>query len=392
MTHHVDSKAIEQVVEVLIDEGLEGMDRAFEILMNEAMKVERSRFLGAGPYERAEGRRGYSNGYKPKTVKSRVGTLRMAIPQVRDLPAGCEGFYPRSLERGLRSERALKLAIAEMYVQGVSTRRVTEITRELCGLEVSSSDVSRAAMLLDEELAAWRGRPIGEVRYLVLDAEYEKVRHGGSVVDVAVLLAVGVRADGRRTILGASVSLSEAEVHWREFLGALQERGLHGVVLVTSDDHKGLRAALAARLPGVPWQRSQFHLQRNAQAYVPSVAMRGEVAEGLRTVFNAPDRAEADRQLRLLVGRYRKSAPRLAGWLEENVPDGLTAFMLPPYHRIRMRTTNGLEQLNAAIKRRTRVAALFPNESSLLRLVTAVVAEISEEWEAGKVYLNMESA
>jgi putative transposase len=391
MTHRVDSKAIEQVVEVLIDEGLEGMDRAFEILMNEAMKVERSRFLGAGPYERTEGRRGYSNGYKPKTVKSRVGALRMAIPQVRGLPPGCEGFYPRSLERGLRSERALKLAMAEMYVQGVSTRRVQKITEELCGLEVSSSDVSRASERLDEELSAWRSRPLGEVPYLILDAEYEKVRHGGSVVDVAVLLAIGVRADGRRSVLGVSVSLSEAEVHWREFVASLQERGLHGVTFITSDDHKGLRAALAARLPGVPWQRSQFHLQRNAQAYVPSVAMRGEVTQGLRNVFNAPDRPEADRQLRLMVERYRESAPRLAAWLEENVPDGLTVFILPPYHRTRMRTTNGLEHLNGAIKRRTRVAGLFPNESSLLRLATAVVAEISEEWEAGKVYLNMES-
>jgi transposase-like protein len=384
---------MEQVVEVLIDEGLEGIARAFEILMNEAMKLERSRFLGAGRYERTEERQGYGNGYKPKTVRSRVGELRVAIPQVRDLPPGCEGFYPRSLERGLRSERALKLAIAEMYVQGVSTRRVQKITEQLCGLEVSSTEVSRAAQLLDDELESWRTRPIGKVAYVTLDAKYEKVRHGGSVVDSAVLLATGVRADdGKRTVLGVSVSLSEAEVHWREFLASLQERGLHGVRVVTSDDHKGLRAALAARMPGVPWQRCQFHLQQNAQAYVPKVSMRREVAQGLRNVFDAPDRAEADRQLGLFVERYREKAPRLAAWAEENIPEGLTVFMLPPYHRTRMRTTNGLENLNKEIKRRTRVATIFPNEASLLRLVTAVVAEISEEWEAGGVYLNMESA
>ena len=392
MTHRVDSKAIEQVVEVLVDEGLDGMSRAFEILLNEAMKLERSQFLGAGPYERSEERRGRGNGYKEKRLRSRVGQLRLSIPQVRDLAPGTEGFYPKSLERGLRSERALTLALAEMYVQGVSTRRVREITRELCGLEVSSSDVSRAAALLDEELAAWRDRPLGDVPYLILDAQYEKVRHGGVVVDCAVLLAIGVRTDGRRSILGVSVSLSEAEVHWREFLAGLQERGLHGVKLVTSDDHKGLRAALAARMSGVPWQRCQFHLQRNAQAYVPHVGMRRDVAQSLRNVFNAPDRTEAERHLGLAVELYREKAPRLARWIEENVPEGLTVFMLPPYHRTRMRTTNGLERLNKEIKRRTRVAVLFPNEASVLRLVTAVVSEISEEWEAGKVYLNMKSA
>ena len=392
MTHRVDSTAIEQVVEVLIGEGLDGMSRAFAILMNEAMKVERSRFLGAGPYERTGGRLGYGNGYKPKTVKSRVGELRMAIPQVRDLPPGCEGFYPQSLERGLRSERALKVAVAEMYVQGVSTRRVQKITEKLCGLEVSSSEVSRAAQLLDDELESWRSRRIGEMAYVTLDAKYEKMRHGGSVVDSAVLLATGVRADdGKRTVLGVSVSLSEAEVHWRKFLASLQERGLRGVKLVTSDDHNGLKAGLTARMPGVPWQRCQFHLQQNAQAYVPKVSMRREVAQGLRDVFNAPDRAEADRQLGLFVERYRAKAPSLAAWAEENVPEGLTVFMLPPYHRTRTRTTNGLENLNKEIKRRTRVARIFPNEASLLRLVTAVVAEISDEWEAAGVYLNMES-
>lgn len=392
MTHEIDTSAIEQVVEVLIEEGPDGMARAFEILMNEAMRVERSRFLGAGPYERADARLGYGNGYKPKSVKSRVGGLRMAIPQVRDLPPGCEGFYPRSLERGLRSERALKVAVAEMYVQGVSTRRVQKITEKLCGLEVSSSEVSRAAALLDEELARWRSRPLGEMAYVTLDARYEKMRHGGSVVDCAVLLATGVRADdGKRTVLGVSVSLSEAEVHWREFLSSLQKRGLHGVKQVTSDDHKGLRAALAAQMSGVAWQRCQFHLQQNAQAYVPKMSMRREVAQGLRDVFNAPDRAEADRQLGLFVERYRETAPKLATWAEENIPEGLTVFALPPYHRTRMRTTNGLENLNKQIKRRTRVATIFPNEASLLRLVTAVVVEINEAWEAGGVYINMKS-
>lgn len=239
--------------------------------------------------------------------------------------------------------------------------------------------MSRAAELLDQELNAWRQRPIGEIRYLILDARYEKVRHGGSVVSCAVLIAVGVTDDGRRSVLGVSVSLSEAEVHWRDFLAGLQERGLHGVQGIVSDDHPGLRAALQARFPGVPWQRCQFHLQQNAGHFVPRVDMRAEVAADLRAVFDAPDRTEADRRLEMTVSKYEKSAPKLSAWLAANVPEGLTVFTFPSAHRRRLRTTNLLERLNKEIKRRTRVATLFPNEASLLRLVSAVLMEISEE-------------
>lgn len=391
MTHRNDDKAFKQVLEVLIENGLEGMAAAMEVLFNEAMKMERSAFLGAGPYERTSERRGRCNGFKDKSVKTRVGELDLAIPQVRDLKDPTKSFYPKSLEKGLRSERALKLAIAEMYVQGVSTRRVKEITRELCGLDVSSTQVSRASKLLDEELARWRNRPIGEIPYLILDARYEKVRHGGSVVDCAVLMAIGVRDDGKRSVLGVSVSLSEAEVHWRGFLSSLQKRGMHGVRSVTSDDHKGIREALKARLTGVTWQRCQFHLQQNAGAYVPKVAMRAEVASAIKDIFNAPDRREAENRLSRMVEQYRTKAPKLAEWAEKNIPEGLAVFELSPPHRRRLRTTNGLERVSQEIKRRTRVARLFPNEASLLRLVSAVLSEISEEWETGKVYLNMKN-
>jgi transposase-like protein len=215
------------------------------------------------------------------------------------------------------------------------------------------------------------------------------MRHGGSVIDCAVLIAVGVRDDGKRSVLGVSVSLSEAEVHWREFITSLQERGMHGVELVTSDDHKGLKEALKARLTGVKWQRSQTHLQCNAQAYIPRVSMRKEVAQTIRDIFNAPDRSEAEDRLETMVGRYRTSAPKLVAWAEENLTEGFTVFDLPEPHRRRLRTTNCLERLNQEIRRRTRVARLFPNEASLLRLVSAIVSEISEEWETGKIYLNM---
>jgi transposase-like protein len=278
-----------------------------------------------------------------------------------------------------------------MYVKGVSTRKVEDITRLLCGLEVSSTQVSRAAAALDEELEKWRDRPLGETPYLILDARYEKVRHGGAVVDAAVLIASGVSADGRRSILGVSVSLSEAEVHWRRFLTSLVKRGLCGVRFITSDDHEGLGSARQAVFAGIPWQRCQTHLQRNATRYVPRVAMRAAVAHDLRVIFNVDIREEADRQLAGFVEKYRTIAPALASWAEENVPEGLTVLQLPPHHRTRMRTTNGLERLHREIKRRTRVATLFPNEASCLRLVTAIVMEISEEWETGKIYLNMES-
>jgi transposase-like protein len=203
---------------------------------------------------------------------------------------------------------------------------------------------------------------------------------------------MGVREeDGKRMLLGVSVSLSEAEVHWRAFLEGLRKRGLEVTKLVTSDDHAGLRAARRAVFPNLPWQRCQFHLQQNAQHYVPNVALRPQVARDLRSVFNTADRREADERLAKLIDKYQRPAPKLAEWMETNVPDGLAVFAVPEPHRRRLRTTNAIERLNRELHRRTRVATLFPNEASLLRLVSAMAAEISEEWETGRVYLNPES-
>ena len=203
MTHDVYSTRFEELLQLLTEHGFEGMAEAIEILMNETMKLERADAIGAMPYQRCQSRRGYANGFKPKSVNSRLGRLNLKVPQTRDVE-----FYPSALERGERSERALKLAVAEMYVQGVSTRKVAEITKELCGLDVSSSQVSRAAAMLDEELEAWRNRPLGNTPYVILDARYEKVRHGGSVRDCAVLVAIGVLENGRRTVLGVSAAFS----------------------------------------------------------------------------------------------------------------------------------------------------------------------------------------
>jgi putative transposase len=383
MTHRIHPSVSRDVVQLLAEHGFDGMAQAMQLLLNECMKIERQQALGVGPYERSEERHGQANGFKPKTVKTRIGPLQLAVPQVRGAK-----FYPQALERGTRSERALRLALAEMYVQGVSTSKVTKITEELCGCEISSSDVSRATALLDDEFEQWRTRPLGVVRYLILDARYEKVRHGGRVVDCAVLVAVGVDPAGRRSVLGVSVSLSEAEVHWREFFKSLLERGLHGVELISSDAHAGLQEARRACFHGVAWQRCQFHLLHNALAHVPQQDMKHAVMDDIGSVFDAPDQRAADEQLARVVRKYQATAPKLASWMEENVPEGLAVFALPASHRRRLRTTNVLERLNRELKRRTRVATLFPNEASLLRLVTGVLIEISEEWETAKRYVT----
>ncbi len=377
MTHQNDYTFAQE----LMEKGLEGVPELMRVLINNIMQVERARYLQAGEYERTEDRKGHANGYKPKTVKTRVGEITFAIPQVRE-----GGFYPSALEKGLRSERALVATLAEMYVQGVSTRKVKAITEELCGVEVSAMQVSRAVAQLDEVLQQWRERPLGEITYLYLDARYEKVREAGQVRDTAVLLATGISPEGERQVLGVSTSLSEHETHWKAFLKGLKDRGMHGVNLVISDDHSGLGAARRAVLGSVPWQRCQFHLQQNAGAYVPKQAMRMEVAADIRSMFNAPDRKTAEEFLQAAIQKYAVSAPRLSGWLEENLADGFTVFDFPLEHRRLIRTTNSLERVNQEIRRRTRVVGIFPNEASCLRLISALLMEISEEWQIGKHY------
>jgi len=384
MIYKDDCTLPKEYLEQLTEEGLESLPEMIKLLVNQAMQIERDKHLNVKPYERSMERLGHANGYKPKTVKTRVGEVTFDIPQVRE-----GGFYPEALEKGLRSERALVLALAEMYVQGVSTRKVAAITERLCGTQVSATQVSRAAEQLDETLETWRARPLGEVAYLYLDARYEKVRQAGSVRDAAILMASGVKKDGKRSILGISVSLSEAETHWRVFLEGLVKRGLMGVELIVSDSHAGLEAARKAVFTGIPWQRCQFHLQQNAQAYIPRVRMRKEAAEDIRGIFNAPDQETAQQYLDKAVSKYAVIAPKLADWMEVNLPEGFTVFSFPRDHQRKLRTSNHLERLSQEIKRRTRVVRVFPNEQSCLRLVSAILMEIGEEWEYGRLYLEM---
>jgi transposase-like protein len=387
MTYREDFTLPAELMEQVSQHGLDILPELIQVIINAAMQSERQQYLNAEPYQHTEEREGHANGYKPKTVHTRVGDITFAIPQVRE-----GGFYPEALEKGLRSERALLLALAEMYVQGVSTRKVKAVTEKLCGVSLSSTQVSHASALLDTDLEKWRNRPLGEYPYLFVDAYYEQVREDGQVRDLAVLSAVGVNPAGKREILGVSVSLSEHEVHWRAFLESLKARGLGGVQLITSDDHAGLRAARLAVFGGIPWQRCQFHLQQNAQAYVPRKDMATEVAEDIRTIFNAPDRATADAYLARAVQKYQKIASRLAEWMATNIPEGLTVFSFPAAHRRMIRTTNGVERLHREVRRRARVVSIFPNPASCLRLVSALLNEISDEWLIGRTYLTFQGS
>lgn len=386
MTYELDCTLPDEFLEPILEHGLDALPELIRTVINAAMELERQQHLSVAPYERSDKRRGCANGYKQKTVATRLGKITFDVPQVRE-----GGFYPSALEKGIGSERALKLALAEMYVQGVSTRRVAAITEQLCGFEVSSTQVSKAAAALDEQLEAWRTRPLGQSRYLWLDAHYEKVRQDGQVRDAAVLKAVGLTEDGKRMVLGVSVALGEHEAHWRRFLQSLVDRGLSGVELVISDAHEGLKAVRRAVFGGVPWQRCQFHLQQNAQAYVPRQSMKAEVAADVRGIFNATTRHGAEALLATMVEKYEKSASRLADWMEENIPEGLTVFSFPMAHRRRIRTANSLERLNREVRRRSRVAVLFPNVASCERLVTAVLMEISEEWETSRTYMRLDA-
>ena len=290
--------------------------------------------------KRTSERNGYANGYKPKKIDTPAGTITVRVPRTAGHEA--ESFYPQSLEVGQRSSRALLMAAAEMYISGVSIRQVEKVMQEFGIESLSSTQVSRATKQLDEELEAWRNRPIGVMKYVILDVRYEKARQDGVVRDAAVLTATGIGEDERRHVLGVSVKLSEAEVHWCDFLQSLKDRGLVGTEFFVTDDHAGLNAVRRAIFGGIKCQRCQFHLAQNAVNHAPNNEIRQKIGKQLRDVWNAKDLKTVEAELSSLVASYRDKHQNFADWLEDNVPEGLVVFKLPEAHRKRMRTSNGI--------------------------------------------------
>ena len=359
-----------------------------ERVVQQVLEAERTEHIGAAPYERAEKRTGHRNGHKPRTLRTRVGTLNLLVPQDR------EGtFSTRLFARYQRNEKALCLALMEMYVEGVSTRKVKEITEELCGTSFSKSLVSSLAGSLDAELEGWRNRGLEaeSYPYVFVDARYEKVRMDHRVVSQGVLIVSAVREpDGLREILAVEVSDTESEATYQELFRSLKSRGLSGVELVVSDEHEGLKAAVARHFQGASHQRCQVHYVRNLLGMV-AAKKRKELGADLRGIFAAPERRSALDLASSVAQKWReKGHGKVAEHLEEHIEECLACLSFPESHRRRIRTTNGLERFNQEIKRRTRVVRIFPNRHSCLRLVTALAVEQSEEWLTGRRYLDME--
>jgi putative transposase len=372
--------------EVLLDDpGF--LRQIVERVVQQMLEAEMTEHVGAAPHERTDARKGHRNGYKPRTLRTRVGTLNLLIPQDR------EGtFSTRLFSRYQRNEKALCLALMEMYVEGVSTRKVKDITEELCGTSFSKSLVSSLAGDLDAELKAWRNRTLEAKAYpyLFVDARYEKARVGHGVVSQGVLVVSAVRQDGFREILAVEVADTESEATYQELFRSLKARGLTGVELVVSDDHEGLKAAVARHFQGASWQRCQVHYSRNLLGMV-GAKKRKELAADLRGVFAAPDRRSALELASSVAEKWRgKGHEKIACHLEEHIEECLACLAFPESHRRRIRTTNSLERFNQELKRRTRVVRIFPNRESCLRLVSALAVEQSEEWLTGRRYLDME--
>ena len=338
----------------------------------------------AGRHERSEGRQSYRSGYYRRGLVTRVGRLELRVPQDR---AG--RFSTDLFARYQRSEQALVLALTGMYVQGVSTRKVKAVTEELCGQEFSASTISQMNKTLDAKLTAFANRRLPEAYpYLILDARYEKVREDGVIRSRAVQIAIGINWDGRREVLAVASASRESESSWRQFLLGLRERGLHGVELVVSDDHAGLRRAIQELLPEAAWQRCYVHFLRNALDYLPRKADNDCLTE-LRWLYDRKSLEEARRDLAAWLKKWQGKYAKLCDWVEANIEETLTFYRLPRQHHKHLKSTNMLERLNEEIKRRTQVVRVFPNETSCLRLIRALAIETHEEWIEATRYLNM---
>jgi putative transposase len=356
-----------------------------EEAMQAVLEMEMEETLGAGRYERAEGRVGYRSGHYRRRLITRVGTIQLRVPQDRS-----GHFSTQVFEQYQRSEKALVGALAQMYVQGVSTRKVAAITEELCGHEFSASSISEITRRLDEQLKQFSRRPLEqEYPYVILDARYERVREEGLIVSRAILIALGIDWEGRRQVLAVEDAPRESQNSWREFLLGLKQRGLSGVRLVVSDDHPGLKRAVREVLVEAWWQRCYVHFLRNALDYLPRKA-DDDCLQELRWMYERRDLEEARRDLKGWLEKWAGKYPKLCEWVEGNIEETWTYYRLPLAHHKHLKSTNLLERFNQEIKRRTLVVRIFPDEASCLRLIRAIAAETHEEWMEGSRYLNMD--
>ena len=370
-------------------EGLVAGDRdLMKSLMKEALQEvlesEMTEHLGATPGERTEGRTGYRAGYYSRGLVTRIGKLELRVPRDRS------GEFSTALfERYARSEKALVAALAEMYVQGVSTRKVKAITEELCGHGFSASSISQINKSLDATLAKFAARQLTEpYPYLILDARYEKVRDAGVIESRAVQIAIGINWEGQRQVLAVELANRESETSWKDFLAKLKARGLSGVEIVVSDDHAGLRKAIRETLTEAAWQRCYVHFLRNALDYLPRKA-DDDCLQELRWIYDRRDIQEANRDLAAWIGKWQGKYPKLVDWVENHIGETLSFYRLPRAHHKHLKSTNMLERLNEEIKRRTRVVRIFPSETSCLRLIRALCVETHETWLEDSRYLNM---
>lgn len=356
-----------------------------QTVVQQVLEAEMDEALGAGKSERTEGRLGYRSGYYGRTLVTRVGKLELRVPQDRQ-----GRFRTEVFERYQRSEKALVGALTEMYVQGVSTRKVKAVTEELCGHEVSASTISRMNQSLDEELEKFAKRQLEEAYpYLILDARYEKVREDGVIRSQAVMIAIGIDWEGRRNVLAVELANRESLTSWKEFALGLKARGLKGVELVISDDHAGLRGSIREVFPEAVWQRCYVHFLRNALDHLPRKA-DDECMTELRWIYDRRTVEEARQDLAAWLKKWGHRYQKLCDWVEANIEETLTFYRLPRQHHKNLKSTNLLERLNEEIKRRTLVVRIFPNTASCLRLVRALAVEMHENWIEAIRYLNME--
>ena len=350
-------------------------------LLEEEMKTH----IGAKKYERTKDRQGHRNGYKPRAIKTRVGTLNLLVPQDREGKFSTELF-----DRYQRSEKALVLALMEMYIKGISTQKVTDITEELCSTSFSSSTISNLASKLDAQIKAWKKRPLkGKYPFLIVDTTYIKARIEHSVISQGAAIVAGINAKGSREILAVEVINQETSESYDRIFKDLKARGLEGVLLITSDANKGITSAVEKNLTGALWQRCVYHFKKNVLDLVPR-KKRKELAADLKSIFSASSKKEAIRIARMLSEKYAKNYPKVEEMLTLDILDALTYMDFPEGLRRRIRTTNLIERLNSEIKRRTKVVRIFPNPESADRLISAICMEKNEEWITGNKYLNME--